>query len=145
MIANEQNSGKMEFNFNLAQLDKPLSAVFQLRTYEDVGLTKRLYKLCELIDENYNTSWNQSINTSIINYLGFETIEEFKNNYARAILYNALRYNASQTLRGYISMTSLKIERHHGRHVSIKRKSENLNVLDILLSFTTDELFCLGW
>lgn len=135
----------MEFNFDVSALDKPLHVVFKARSYEDIGITKSLYKLCEVIDQSYHDSWNRNVNTSIVNYYGFDSIEEFKEIYARARLYNALKYNPEQTLRQYISSQQQKIEHHFGTSISLKRKSDELNMLDFLNSFTLEQLFCLGW
>ncbi len=135
----------MEFNFDVSALDKPLNIVFKARSYEDMGITKSLYKLCEMIDKNYHDCWNRNINMSIVNYHGFDSIEEFKDVYARARLYNALRYNPEQTLRQYVSWQQQKIERHFGKSIPLKRKSDSLNMIDFLNSFTIEQLLCLGW
>lgn len=135
----------MDFVFHHSQLDSEMSNVFKVPTYEDIGLSKGLLKLCEHIHYNYHNCWNHTLHMSFLDYQGFETLHEFKEVYVRAKIYNAIRFNPSQTLRQYIFWHQCKVKQDVGKAVLLKPQSNIINLFDFLMSFSVDELLCCGW
>jgi hypothetical protein len=132
------------FNSQASHWDEPMSSVFKVPSYNDVGITRGLYKLCELIDNNYNNKWEHQMNISFLHYHAFENLEDFKNIYVRAKLYNAIRFNPSQTLRQYIALYHMRIKQCFGKDIRITN-IENFNILEFLMHLSIEELFCVRW
>jgi hypothetical protein len=132
------------FNSQVSHWDKAMSTLFSVPSYEDIGITKRLYKLCEIIDYNYNNIWNHKMNMSFLHYHAFESLEEFKSVYVRAKLYNAIRFNPSQTLRQYIALHQMRIKQCLGKDIRL-RTINNFNIIEFLMHLSIEELFCIQW
>jgi hypothetical protein len=135
----------MNFRIPISQMEESLVSVIKCRSFEDIGISKSLYKICELIDQNYHEVWNKNINMGFLNYYGFDSLETFKNIYARARLYNAIRFNPQQSIVEYISWHQTKVRLHFDKKVSVKKNNGSFDVLEFLLSMSIDELFCVGW
>lgn len=119
------------YTFECSQLDKTMSSVFHIHSYDDLQITKNRYKLCQIVNNNYHGYWNRKINICFLEYHGFDNLQDFKNVYSRCLLYNAIRFNPSQTIRQFIT------------NMCVKNKS--YNILEFLTSLDIDELLCVEW
>lgn len=124
--------------------DEAMSSVYRVPSYNDVGITKGLYKLCELIDNNYHNVWGRQMNMSFLHYHGFENVEDFKNIYVRAKLYSAIRFNPSQTLRQYIALYQMRIKQCFGKNIKLTN-IDNFNIMEFLMHLSIEELLCVEW
>ncbi len=131
----------MAFAFTESQLDEECVGVFGSACFEKVGITRNTYNLCELIDNRYWGSWERKINMAQLNYYGFDTLDDFKNVYARAHLYNALRFSPNRTVREFLQFYSRKVKRFHNKDIDCNKK----NIVEFLLSMSVEELLCVGW
>jgi hypothetical protein len=135
----------MSFSIATLQMDESIASIINLRSFEDMGISKSLYQVCELIDTNYHEMWNKHLHMGILQYYGFDSIDTFKNIYARCKLYNAIRFNPQQSIEEYLSWHSTKVRLHFGRKLIIEKQQGRIDILDFLLSMSIDELMCVGW
>ncbi len=129
------------FSFSASQLNEGMVSVFGCACYENVGITRKTYQLCQLVDTNYWDMWEEKVNKCQLSYYGFDTVDDFKDVYARAHLYNLLKYSSHKTVNETMNFYAKKVKRFYQREVDCNV----LNILDFLKSFSLEELFCVGW
>lgn len=129
------------FSFTVSQLDERMVSVFGSASFEKVGINRKTYQLCEMVDNNFNDTWERQVNKTYLGYYGYENIDDFKEVYAKAHLYNSLRFAPEKTIREFIEMYSRKVKRFFGRDVDCNKT----NLFEFLMSFSVEELFCVGW
>lgn len=129
------------FAFSSSHLDVSIGSVFGAASYEKVGISRKTYQLCELVDINYNEGWEKKIINQFLAYYGYNNVDDFKEVYARAHIYNALRYSPEKTIKNFMDVYVQKVERFHSRKVDCDKS----NLIDFLMSMSLEELFTVGW
>lgn len=129
------------FAFVAMQLDERMVSVFGSASFETVGLNRKAYHICEIVDMSFHDTWEEKVNTSYLAYYGYDTDKSFKDVYARAHIYNSLRYAPDKTIREFIEFYSKKVKHFFDRDVDCNTK----NLHDFLMSFSLEELLCVGW
>ena len=129
------------FSFTESQLDESIVSVFGSACYEELGITRNTYKLCELIDNNFWDSWCQKVNMSQLRIYGYDTVDDFKTVYAKAQLYNALRFSPNKSVRELLQFYATKVKRFCNKDVDCNKN----NIIDFLDSMSLEELLYVGW
>jgi len=129
------------FSFSASQLDERMVSVFGSASFENVGINRRTYQLCEMIDTSFHDTWEGKVNKSYHAYYGYDNLEDFKDAYVRAHVYNSLRFAPEKTIRQFVEFYSRKVNRFFGKDMNCNKT----NLFDFLMAFTLEELFCVGW
>lgn len=127
------------FTFSASQLDDPMTSVFGGASFEKLGITRKTYQLCERFDSNYRNTWDEKVNTSFLAYYGYDHLDDFKSVYAKARIFNTLRFLPNKTIKEFMELYSRKVK---SREVD---SSNTSNVVDFLMSMTLEEMLCVGW
>jgi hypothetical protein len=129
------------FSFTESQLDESIVSLFGCACFENLGITRNNYKLCELIDNNFWGPWEKQVNMSHLRIYGFDTVEDFKTVYAKAQLYNSLRFSPNKSVRELLQFYATKVKRFCNKDVDCNKK----NIMDFLDSMSLEELLYVGW
>jgi hypothetical protein len=129
------------FSFSESQLDESIVSVFGSACYEELGISRNTYKLCELIDNNFWDSWGQKVHVSQLRIYGYDTVDDFKTVYAKAQLYNVLRFSPNKTVRELLQLYATKVKRFFNKDIDCNKK----NIIDFLNSMSLEELLYVGW